>query len=74
MSRRAITIREFEWEMGNGQCPCCYGIQPNDKKWERFSADETGHAPDCALAEVMKAAGLAVVIAARPEKRRSHHP
>lgn len=47
-------IRDFEWSIGNGQCPACHGQKP-DKGWW---TDTVGHREGCVLAEVMRMADL----------------
>jgi hypothetical protein len=59
----AAPIAEFEWSMGNGQCPYCYGLSPD--KFSGFGGYDTrdkGHERDCALAATMRLAGFKTVM------------
>ncbi len=50
-------MESYEWSMGNGQCPCCYGNKPNKGWW----TDTVGHKKECSLAGTMDKAGLKVI-------------
>ncbi len=52
-----VKDKGFEWSMGNGQCPCCYGNKPDVGWW----TDMVGHERGCFLAEVMEGSGLEVI-------------
>lgn len=45
--------KDYEWSMGNGQCPACEGHNPNGGWW----TDMVGHRGKCPLAELMQEAG-----------------
>ena len=50
-----MSNKSFEWSMGNGQCPACYGLGP---VFDGHPANEpTGHELDCELAILMDKAG-----------------
>lgn len=51
------TIEEYEWSMGNGQCPCCNGSSPHLGWW----TDTVGHRKECVLAKTMEAAGSEII-------------
>ena len=50
-----------EWAMGNGQCPECYGANP-DGRWDGHpcypSRAMHGHKSGCRLAEALAEAGV----------------
>jgi hypothetical protein len=51
-------LQNAEWSMGNGQCPCCFGVS---EKWlghPLYLTPETlGHKPVCELAKDLKSLG-----------------
>ena len=54
-------LRSEEWEMGNGQCLECCGINPGTAGFSYIPATEKGHAKDCKLAAVLAKNGYEVV-------------
>lgn len=49
-------IGDYQWSLGNGQCPVCLGNRPGMGWW----TDRVGHNRGCALGQTMEAAGLEV--------------
>ena len=64
-------LRTEEWEMGNGQCPECYGCRP----YKGWTTETVGHRPVCQLAKSIVALGGDVVWERvnHSKKRRALH-
>jgi hypothetical protein len=49
--------KEYEYSMGNGQCPVCGGTKPNVNWW----TDTIGHEKSCVLAWLIKKSNIPVL-------------
>lgn len=49
-------LDKHEWSMGNGQCPCCFGLSPGDF-WPSFGITIIGHKQGCSLAKQIEDIG-----------------
>jgi len=63
--------KEFEWSLGNGQCPCCLGCGPSFDRQSPFGLAVCGHEADCQLAGLFQATGRSVLYRQRDDRAQN---